>query len=142
MVDPRMEDDQLDLQTKMVGSVVGKTAKSQTLDEEPTNAGGKDMLHVPMCTDLGLMPSAHDLSITERRVRKGDQFLSIEGDMGGKTKKKNLSVILNLSPHFSQEVLKKSKKGSKKLNKMDWKMLRFNEEDGDGVRSGESASDS
>ncbi|GAB4860013.1 hypothetical protein Ancab_011489, partial [Ancistrocladus abbreviatus] len=67
----------------------------------------------------------------------GDQFFSIEGDMGRKTKKKNLSVILKLSPHFSQEALKKSKKGSKKLNKMDGKVLHFNEEDGDGVHSGE-----
>ncbi|GAB4850364.1 hypothetical protein Ancab_029667 [Ancistrocladus abbreviatus] len=40
------------------------------------------------------------------------------------------------------EALKKAKKESKKLNKMDGKMLCFNEEDGDGVHSGESVSDS
>ncbi|GAB4859987.1 hypothetical protein Ancab_011465 [Ancistrocladus abbreviatus] len=114
MVDPRMKDDQSHMQIEMAGSVVGKTAKSLTLDEEQTNAGGKDLLHVSMCTVVVI-------SLLILRQFRAD-FLMIR------------QALL--------EALKKSKKGSKKLNKMDGKVLHFNKEDGDGVHSGELVSDS
>ncbi|GAB4826731.1 hypothetical protein Ancab_033619 [Ancistrocladus abbreviatus] len=100
IVDLRMEDDLPDLQTEMTGLATEKMPKSETLNEEPTNARGKDLLHVSMC--IGSCLFSADL----------------------------------------EETLKKSKKDSKKLSKMDGKVLCFNKEDGNGVRSGESVSDS
>ncbi|GAB4840973.1 hypothetical protein Ancab_021729 [Ancistrocladus abbreviatus] len=66
-------------------------------------------------SDLGLLPSAHAFSATERREKNGDQSLS-------------------------KETLKKSKKGSRKLNKIEGKVLCFNEDDAVAVRLGESKS--
>ncbi|GAB4831117.1 hypothetical protein Ancab_005145 [Ancistrocladus abbreviatus] len=173
MVDPRKEDKQPELQTKMTGLVAGKEAGNQTHDEELKSAGEKVLLQVPRCTghcgfstdldvvqcringgvprfvnaqpemgliaylekemmgsqykahrnkevatqspttcpfggneiplhphmDLGSEPLAQDLSITERRGGLGSQSISLGGDLGHKTKKKNLNDILNLSPH-------------------------------------------
>ncbi|GAB4837702.1 hypothetical protein Ancab_002555 [Ancistrocladus abbreviatus] len=138
MVDLRQEDDQLDLQTEMVGSMAGKMAKSQTLDDEPINAGEKDLLHVPMCTcschfsvDLDMVQSIFYDDLPSPTGLQPELGLSalLEQEMLDSQYEANMNKDV--------EALKKSKKGSKKLNKMDRKVLLFNEEDGNGVCLGE-----
>ncbi|GAB4831143.1 hypothetical protein Ancab_005151 [Ancistrocladus abbreviatus] len=143
MVDPRKEDKQPELQTKMTGLVAGKEAGNQMHDEELKSAGEKVLLQVPRCMghcgfstdldavqcringgvprfvllqvprnkevatqspttcpsggneiplhphmDLGSKPLAQDLSIIERRGGLGSQSISLGGDLGRKTNKK------------------------------------------------------
>ncbi|GAB4836707.1 hypothetical protein Ancab_001621 [Ancistrocladus abbreviatus] len=143
MVDPRKEDDQPKLQTEMAGLVARKVPKSQTLEKEPTSAGEKDLLHVPRCT--GCYSFFVDLDAVQS-IFNGDSPspTGIQPEMGLSTslEQEMLDPQYEANVNEDVEAFKKSKRGSKKLNKTDEKVLRFDEEDEDGVRLGESVSDS
>ncbi|GAB4831128.1 hypothetical protein Ancab_005138 [Ancistrocladus abbreviatus] len=69
MVDPRKEDKQLELQTKMTGLVAGKEAGNQIHDEELKSAGEKVLLQVPRCT--GHCGFSTDLDVVQCRINGG-----------------------------------------------------------------------
>ncbi|GAB4859994.1 hypothetical protein Ancab_011470 [Ancistrocladus abbreviatus] len=142
MADLRMEDNLSHLLTEKDGSMAGKTTKSLTPVEESTNAEEKVLLHVPRCSSSGHFS-------TNVEAVQSRSFADLPSPA-------TLQSVLGLSASLDQEVLdpqhegnmnedmealKKLKKGSRKLNKMEGKVMCFNEEDADGVRLGESVSD-
>ncbi|GAB4837769.1 hypothetical protein Ancab_002634, partial [Ancistrocladus abbreviatus] len=134
-------------QTEKDGSVAATLAKSLTPAEEPTKAWGKVMHHVPRCSGSSLF--AADLEGFQSRFLANLPSPTFQSVLG-------LSALLDreiLDPQQEvnvkedgvahqldgmEETLKKSKKGSRKLNKTEVKALCFNEDDAVAVRSGES----
>ncbi|GAB4829540.1 hypothetical protein Ancab_019211 [Ancistrocladus abbreviatus] len=104
--------------------------KSMTPAKELTKAGGKVLYHIPRCSGSSLF--AADLEAVQSGFFANLPSPAFQSVLG-------LSALLDqemLEPQ-QEETLKKSKKGSRKLNKMEGKALHFNEDDVVAVHSGE-----